>query len=203
MLVIQNYMNNILMDSKKSKEVSSISKDKEIKSGSKTISCLRDLFEGELKSIHAAEKALVNVIPKIVTHTSSEELSEALIEHLEVIKDQIKRLEDAFTSLNIKPDHAKCLEMEALIKGVEKIIAETEQGVIQDEGVILMLQKITNYKIAAYGTLSAFAGTMGESEVNYLLAETLNEEIAVNEHFTDIAFFINLEITDNEVLINE
>ena len=50
------------------------------------INSLSTLLEEELKDIYDAEKRLVRAIPKMAKAASSEELKQALQEHLEVTK---------------------------------------------------------------------------------------------------------------------
>lgn len=155
---------------------------------------LRDLFEDSLKDIYWAEKALTKALPKMIKNATSEELVTALTEHLEVTQGQIERLDEVFQMLG-KPARAKkCEAMEGLIKEGEGIMEETQQGVVRDAGIISAGQKIEHYEIATYGTLCAFAKTLGETEVAALLEETLNEEKEADTTLTQVAeSSINIE----------
>ena len=135
------------------------------KSSSKASQGLRDLFEDELKDIYWAEKALIKAIPKMVKNATSEELVSALNDHLEVTKGHVDRLEESFNILG-KPARAKkCEAMAGLVKEAEEIMEDTEEGVVRDAGIISAAQKVEHYEIASYGTLCAFAKTLGEDEV--------------------------------------
>ncbi|HEX2684700.1 MAG TPA: DUF892 family protein, partial [Ferruginibacter sp.] len=50
---------------------------------------LMKLFEDSLKDIYWAEKALTKAIPKMIKNATSEELVEALENHLEETKEQV------------------------------------------------------------------------------------------------------------------
>jgi ferritin-like metal-binding protein YciE len=163
---------------------------------------LRDLFEKELINLYWAESTILTIVPKMILNSSSDELTEALIEHLSVIKEQMKRIEEAFTSINIKAVIKKNTEISGLIQSTEEIINGTEQGLVRDQGIILAIQKMAHFKIACYGTLCAFANTLGEREVYSLLFETLNQEKAANDNFSDIAFLIELENNYEVLTIN-
>jgi ferritin-like metal-binding protein YciE len=58
---------------------------------------------------------------------------------------------------------------------------------VRDAGIISAAQKVEHYEIASYGTLCAFAKTLGENEVVKLLEKTLNEEKEANDKLTQIA----------------
>ncbi|SRR5258705_6868020 len=157
------------------------------KSSSKASQGLRDLFEDELKDIYWAEKALTKAIPKMVKNATSEELVSALNDHLEVTKGHVDRLEESFNILG-KPARAKkCEAMAGLVKEAEEIMEDTEEGVVRDAGIISAAQKVEHYEIASYGTLCAFAKTLGEDEVTSLLQQTLDEEKEADQKLTQIA----------------
>ena len=157
------------------------------KGSSKASQGLRDLFEDELKDIYWAEKALTKAIPKMVKNATSEELVSALNDHLEVTKGHVDRLEESFNILG-KPARAKkCEAMAGLVKEAEEIMEDTEEGVVRDAGIISAAQKVEHYEIASYGTLCAFAKTLGEDEVFSLLQQTLEEEKEADQKLTQIA----------------
>ncbi len=153
---------------------------------------LRDLFVDELKDIYWAETALTKAIPKMVKNATSEDLVIALKGHLEVTKDHIARLAEVFTCLDEKMEAKKCLAMEGLLAEAEEIMNHTEEGMVRDAGIISAAQKVEHYEIATYGTLCAFAKTLGEDEAANILLETLNEEKEADKKLTEIAeSFIN------------
>ncbi len=157
------------------------------KSGSDVAKGLRDLFEDELKDIYWAEKALTKAIPKMIKNATSEELIDALENHLEVTKGHVQRCEQVFEILG-KPARAKkCEAMEGLTKEAEEIMSSTEEGVVRDAGIISAAQKVEHYEIASYGTLCAFAKTLGEDEIANLLEQTLNEEKDADQTLTTVA----------------
>ena len=53
---------------------------------------LMKFFEDELKDIYWAEKALTKALPKMAKNATSEELQEALENHLAETEEQIKKL---------------------------------------------------------------------------------------------------------------
>ncbi|WP_293896324.1 ferritin-like domain-containing protein, partial [Flavobacterium sp.] len=137
---------------------------------------LRELFVDSLKDIYWAEKALVKALPKMAKNATNENLIMAINEHLEVTKDQVIRLEEVFSIMGEKAVAKKCDAMEGLVEEGEGILEETEPGAVRDAGIIAASQKIEHYEIATYGTLAAFAKTLGEDEAAALLEETLAEE---------------------------
>jgi ferritin-like metal-binding protein YciE len=165
--------------------------------GSSQADGLRELFEDELKDIYWAEKALTKAIPKMIKNATSEELINALEEHLEVTKGHIERCEQAFELLGKAARAKKCEAMEGLTKEAEEIMESTAEGVVRDAGIISAAQKVEHYEIASYGTLCAFAKTLGEDEVANLFEQTLNEEKEADQTLTGIAeSSINVEASE-------
>lgn len=181
-------------DISKSDNASQKNNSKPEKEKSDVAKGLRDLFVDELKDIYWAEKALTKAIPKMIKNASSEELKEALTGHLEVTVEQVKRLEEVFSSLDEKAQAKKCEAMAGLIKEADEIMKNTEKGMVRDAGIILAGQKVEHYEIATYGTLCSFAKTLGEEEAASLLEETLKEEKEADEKLSEIAeSFVNAE----------
>lgn len=147
---------------------------------------LHELFVDGLKDIYWAEKALVKAIPKMIKNATSEELIDALTNHLEETENHVSRLEEVFASIDEKATAKKCVAMEGLIKEGEEIMSEAEEGMMRDAGIISAGQKIEHYEIATYGTLRAFAEIMGHEEAVNLLQETLDEEKMADEKLTEV-----------------
>lgn len=149
---------------------------------------LQDFFYEELKDIYWAEKHLVKALPKLAKAATTEELKEALTEHLEVTKTQLERLEQVFEMLGEKAQAKKCEAMEGLTKEAEGVVEDTDDGTAtRDVAIIIAAQKVEHYEIAAYGGLHQLARTLEMNEIADLLEETLNEEKEADERLTDIA----------------
>jgi len=159
---------------------------------------LRELFEDSLKDIYWAEKALTKALPKMAKNATSENLKTAIEHHLNVTKEQVSRLEQVFEIIGKKAVAKKCDAMEGLIKEGESIMEETQPGAVRDAGIIAASQKIEHYEIATYGTLCAFAKTLGEDEAAQLLEATLAEEKEADVTLTEAAYnTINFDATDD------
>ena len=170
-----------------------------VKPSSEAAEDLRSLFEDELKDIYWAEKALTKALPKMAKNATSEELVEAINNHLAETKEQVARVEQVFQILGKKAQAKKCDAMEGLIKEGEGIMEDTKEGPVRDAGIISASQKIEHYEIASYGTLAAFATLLGEDEAAALLNQTLDEEKNADATLTEVAeSAINLDAMDEE-----
>ena len=159
-----------------------------VKTKSSAAEGLKDLFEDMLKDIYWAEKALTKAMPKMAKNATSQNLVTALNEHLMVTEGQVTRLEKVFEMMGLKAVGKKCDAMEGILKEGTGIMEETEQGPVRDAGIIAASQKIEHYEIASYGTLCAFARTLGENEIADLLEVTLKEEKEADVTLTEAAY---------------
>jgi len=85
-------------------------------------------------------------------------------------------LEQIFESLGENPKGKKCKGMEGLVEEGAESTDEDLDDNVKDAGLIGAAQRVEHYEIAAYGTVKAFAETLGQSEHVSLLEETLEEE---------------------------
>ena len=172
---------------KTSKSAAIAKKGKQAGKGSSD-NMLLDFFTDELKDIYWAEKHLVKTLPKMQKAATSQELQDALADHLEVTKTHVERLEQVFETLGEKPQAKKCDAMAGITEEGDGIIEETEEGTsTRDVGIILSAQKVEHYEIATYGGLAQLAVTLGQDEVASLLNQTLEEEKEADTLLTDIA----------------
>jgi ferritin-like metal-binding protein YciE len=157
-------------------------------SGGKGSSQLEKFFHDQLKDIYWAEKHLTKALPKMQKAATTEELKQAIEDHLAQTEEQVSRLEQVFEIMGEKPQAKKCEGMEGLVKEGETAVEETEDGsMTRDAGIIVSAQKVEHYEIAAYGSLVQLAKTMGQDEVAEILQTTLDEEKEADKLLTSIA----------------
>jgi ferritin-like metal-binding protein YciE len=174
-----------MTNSKKEKQATSAGRSA---SGSSDSSMLQEFFIDELKDIYWAEKHLVKVLPKMQKAATTQELKDAISEHLEVTKTHVSRLEDVFGLMDKTPQAKKCEAMAGITKEGDDIVSETEDGSItRDVGIILAAQKVEHYEIATYGGLTQLAKTLNLNEIADILYKTLEEEKETDEKLTQIA----------------
>jgi ferritin-like metal-binding protein YciE len=158
---------------------------------------LKELYIDELKDLYSAENQLVKALPKMAKAATSEDLRAGFEEHLEQTKGHVQRLETIFQKLGENPRGKKCKGMEGLIEeGAEAI--EEYDGALLDAALIGAAQRVEHYEMAGYGTVSAFAEELGESEHVSLLDQTLEEEKETDEKLSQLAEEINAQANQDE-----
>ena len=148
---------------------------------------LHELFLDELADLYSAEQQLTKALPKMAKAAESDELREALEQHLEETEEHLSRLEQVAESLDETLKKKTCKAMKGLIEEGDDIVKEQKNSSALDAGIIAACQKVEHYEIASYGTLCAWAEQMGHDEALKLLRQTEEEESAADEKLTEIA----------------
>ena len=163
-----------------------------------TISSLNELFIHQLKDVYDAEHQLVEALPKLAKAATTPELKVAFEQHLAETRKQVIRLKDVFADCGEYPGRETCDGMKGLIEEGEQMIKHADEPRVKDAALIAAAQKFEHYEIATYGSLIAWAETVGFTSARRLLEESLEEEKAADEKLTDIA-----ESTVNATAANE
>ena len=148
---------------------------------------LHELFLDELADVYSAEQQLTKALPKLAKAAESDELREAIEQHLEETEEHISRLEQVAESLDESIKRKTCKAMKGLLEEGDEILKEWKNSTALDAALIAACQKVEHYEIATYGTLCAWAENMGHDEALKLLRQTEEEESAADEKLTEIA----------------
>jgi ferritin-like metal-binding protein YciE len=148
---------------------------------------LHDAFLDELKDAYDAEKQLTKALPKLAKASTSPELRQAFEDHLEETNGHVEKLEQVFQTLDEKVKGKHCDGIAGIIDEGKNVMGEDFEGATMDACLISAVQRAEHYEIAAYGTLVAWAKTMGHNDAADLLQEILDEEKAADERLNAIA----------------
>ena len=149
---------------------------------------LEDLFTASIADIYGAEKALTKALPEMQSAATTQELQQAIGDHMIETEEHVTRLESVFSLMEKVPGANVCQAMDGLLNAGQSMIATTRSGsVTRDAAVIMAAQKIEHFEIAAYGNLVQLARVMGNDEVADLLAQTLEEEKNADRTLTEIS----------------
>jgi len=155
---------------------------------------LQEQLVEELRDLLDAEKQLTKALPKMAKSVVTPELKNCFLEHLEVTKGQVARLEQVFELLGERAKSKPCKAMKGLIEEAQEHLQEHERGEMLDNILITAAQKVEHYEIAGYGTVRTIAKNLGQREVMGLLQETLREEEATDKKLTVVALQIQKEM---------
>ena len=148
---------------------------------------LKDLFLHTVKDVYFAEHEIVKTLPKMSKAAIAPALKQAFDKHLAETKGQIKRLDEVFGLLGVKPEGVPCEAIKGILKEGAEVMEEFGGSIALDAGLIAAAQAVEHYEIARYGTLKCWAGELKMKDVEGLLEATLAEERATDLGLTDLA----------------
>lgn len=147
----------------------------------------RDMFAAELQEARSVEEQLTRALPKMAEAAENEELGNTFRMHAEETRNHQRSVEALLKQLGAEPKEHEDQAMRAIIGEGEKMIGMVEAGPLRDAALIASAQRIEHYEIAVYGTLAAYADTLGLDDAKQQLADILEEEKATDERLSDLA----------------
>jgi ferritin-like metal-binding protein YciE len=157
-----------------------------------------EAFLEELRDSYDAEKQLTKALPKLAKAAAASSLRAAFETHLEETRGHVDQLERVFKSLDEKPRGKHCEGIAGIIEEGKSIMDEEFDEATMDACLIAAGQRAEHYEMAAYGTLVAWAQSMGHTEAATLLQQILDEEKAADKKLSALAEGgINQEAADS------
>jgi len=148
---------------------------------------LNELFEIELRYAYDCEKKLVEKgLPNMIEKASSPELRSALEQHLNETRTHLTRLESIFPAIGAKTETKSNDILDKMLNAAKDSASHIDPSSLRDAALVLNGNVVEHYEIATYGSLAAFARSLGRTEVASLLEETLNEEKMADAKLTQI-----------------
>jgi ferritin-like metal-binding protein YciE len=148
---------------------------------------LRELFEIELGYAYDCEKKLLEKgLPGMIENAGSSELRAALEQHLRETRTHATRLERVFSLIGIEPRTESNAVLGELTSAAKDSVSHIEDSPLRDAALIVNGNFVEHYEIALYGSLAAFAKSLGLQDAAQLLNETLAEEKAADAKLSEI-----------------
>lgn len=148
---------------------------------------LNDLFVNQIEDLYDAENRLTKALPKMAEAADSNQLKEAIEQHLAETRGHVSRLETIFREINVEPTRETCQAMKGLIAEGEGVIGSKGDPHVKDAALIAAAQRVEHYEISSYGSARTFAQRLGLTQAANLLQQTLNEEVAADKKLNTIA----------------
>jgi ferritin-like metal-binding protein YciE len=139
---------------------------------------LKDVLIDELRDMYSAENQLVVALPKLAKGAKNAQLKRLFTEHLEETKTQVDRLKEVFSILDEKPTGEHCNGMEGVIEEGSDALEKDEDEASFDSGIIGAALRTEHYEIAGYEATISMSRVLGMKDIEQLLTQNLNEELA-------------------------
>jgi ferritin-like metal-binding protein YciE len=149
---------------------------------------LKDLLLEELKDLYDGELQLAKALPALAGAARSDGLRSVFESHLEETRGHTSRLEEVFALLGERASGKHCDGIAGIVKEGARIVNDRElDGALKDAALIAGAQKAEHYEMAGYGTVTAWATTLGLTDAAALLEQILEEEQAADQALNDLA----------------
>jgi ferritin-like metal-binding protein YciE len=157
------------------------------------VNSLQELYVEQLQDLFDAEQQIIKALPRMIEAVQSEELRDALTEHLEVTRKQADRVEKICQDLGEDAKGEKCKGMEGVLKEGSDLVKDVDNDDVRDAAIIAAAQRVEHYEMAGYGTARTYATLLGFDDAASALEETLAEEKEADDKLSSLAEELNVE----------
>ena len=152
---------------------------------------LRDLYLYEMRDLFSSANQIVEVLPKLIDATVSDDLRAVFTTHLDEAQGQIARVHAVFECLGESSEGGFSQGTHGAIQEALKWAEENADSAVLDAGLIAALQRLLHYEIAVFGCARTHAKVLGDSSSQKLLQDCLDEAEATDKRLTTLAERIN------------
>jgi ferritin-like metal-binding protein YciE len=140
------------------------------------ISNAQELFIHELGEVYDAEHRFIVGQQEMVEHATDEELKEAIQEHLRQTEQHAANVEQVFTELGQEARRETNEAARGLVSEAQEGIQETQSEALRDAAIVSAVIKVEHFEMGSYRGLVTAANLMGQTEIERLLRENMDQE---------------------------
>jgi ferritin-like metal-binding protein YciE len=148
---------------------------------------LHKLLKEEIQDLYSAEKQIIETQPQLIETASTPELKTALERHLDETNEQIRKLEEIASNLDIELNGKQCQGMKGIISEAKEDLGKYTGEAERDLLIIALSQRIEHFEIAAYGTARNYAQKMDHAKEAVLLDEIAKQKGQTDKKLTTMA----------------
>jgi len=163
---------------------------------------LRELYHAELQDLYAAEHQIADALSQLASMATDTDLKTAFEQQLEQRRIHAERLELLFDEYDLAKTGSRSTAIEALTQDANRRVQSMTHADVRDAALIAAAQLLAHYEIAGYGCARTYARQLGLDDAADLLQQTLDDERAADERWTEIATIIN-GIATPDVMVDE
>jgi ferritin-like metal-binding protein YciE len=140
------------------------------------ISNAQELFVHELSEIYDAENRLIEGQQEMVEHATDQDLNSAIQEHLEQTRQHAVNVESVFTELGQEARRETNEVAKGLVSEAQEGIQEAQSDALRDAAIVSAVIKVEHFEMGSYRSLVTAANLMGQTEIERLLRENMQQE---------------------------
>src|SRR5215208_7416187 len=140
------------------------------------IASTQDLFLHELCEVYDAEHRFIEGQQEMVEHATDESLKGAIQEHLEQTRQHAANVERVFAELGQEAHRETNEVAQGLVSEAQEGIQEAQSSALRDCAIVSAVIKVEHFEMGSYRGLVTGANLMGQTEIERLLRENMQEE---------------------------
>ncbi len=140
------------------------------------IASTQELFVHELCELYDAEHRFIEGQQEMVEHATDQSLKNAIQNHLDQTRQHAANIEQVFSELGQEARRQPNEVAKGLVSEAQEVIQEAQSNTLCDAGIDAAVIKIEHFEMGAYRSLVTGAQLMGQSEIQRLLAENMQDE---------------------------
>jgi ferritin-like metal-binding protein YciE len=160
---------------------------------------LHDCFALKAMALYDVENQILKALPKMIKNVTNPKLEESLTQHLGETEDHVRRLENIFEVIDIKPKKVKVEAIRGIIDDANWTMEQDTVPATLDTLIIGAARHVEHYEISGYMSLLGWAKMLGMSEAESLIEETLEEEKNADSTLSDLEEEVATEASDGSV----
>jgi len=136
----------------------------------------QEMFQHEVGDIYDAEHRFLTGQQEMLTNATDPQLQGLIRQHMAQTQQHIKNLDQVFTLLGQQPKGVMCDSAQGLVTEAQKAMRDAASDPIRDVLIDTAAAKVEHYEIASYRGLITDAQLMGQTEIQDLLQQNLQQE---------------------------
>lgn len=140
------------------------------------ISSANDLFLHELCELYDAEHRFIEGQQEMIESATDQELKSAIQEHLEETRQHAVNVEKVFTELGHEARRETNEVAVGLVNEAQEGIKEARSAALCDAAIDAAVIKVEHFEMGSYRSLITGARLMGQTEIERLLRENMQQE---------------------------
>jgi ferritin-like metal-binding protein YciE len=162
--------------------------------GMQKVTSLEGLLHHELADLLSAEHIFMDGMKKMVKHAQSDELKQAITNHIQETEGQIETLKQVFRHMGKKAEEVTCKGAKGIASEYDGHIKEMDESMI-DLFTVGGASRVEHYEIAAYQHAIELAKCLDNEEIVSLLQENLQQEQTTAQTMLDMVAVLGQQVS--------
>lgn len=136
----------------------------------------QELFLYELADLYDAEHRFLEGQQEMVEKATDGDLRSAIEQHIGQTREHITNLERVFTEFGQEARREECEAAQGLVSEAQEGIQEAGSDALRDCAIVAAVIKVEHYEMGSYRGVVTGAQLMGQTEIERLLRENMQQE---------------------------